>query len=289
MRRNRFSHFLAIDWSGAVGERHEGIALAMCSCGSDAPELIRPGHRWSRAEVRDFLRHGLPPDTLVGLDLVPGLPFIDRGAYFPGWDRSPTDGPALWKLVDELAHDPHLAANSFLAVPEVWRHFRHGQGLCGDLFEPGRGRLRQTEIHQRLMQLSPSSCFNLVGAAQVGKASLTGMRVLHQLEGAVPVWPFDPLPETGSVIVEIYTSLAARETQVPPGRSKLNDGYALDMALERLGSGPHRALPHYTDHATDAILACAWLRAAATRHELWKPAALPPEIAFTEGWTFGVT
>ena len=29
MSPNRFGHFIAIDWSGAAGERHKGIALAM--------------------------------------------------------------------------------------------------------------------------------------------------------------------------------------------------------------------------------------------------------------------
>ena len=35
---SRFRHFLAIDWSGAAGERHKGIAL-----GCAAPTAARPG------------------------------------------------------------------------------------------------------------------------------------------------------------------------------------------------------------------------------------------------------
>ena len=34
--------------------------------------------------------------------------------------------------------------------------------------------------------------------------------MLHRLAGRLPVWPIDPLPESGSVVVEIYTSVAAR-------------------------------------------------------------------------------
>ena len=46
----RFRHFAAVDWSGAVGERQRGIAVACCAMGDDAPHIIRPGHVWSRAD-----------------------------------------------------------------------------------------------------------------------------------------------------------------------------------------------------------------------------------------------
>jgi len=225
--------------------------------------------------------------VLIGLDLSPAFPFLDHGAYFPGWHATPDDGPALWALVDRLAaEDPHMSATSFIAHSEARRHFRQ-MGDCGDLFGTGRGRLRVCEGVQKALGLSPYSCFNLVGAAQVGKSSLTGMRVLHRLRGAVPVWPFDPLPETGPVIVEIYTSLAARAAGIRAGRSKMRDGAALDAALAALGSRPHAPLARYNDHATDALLSAAWLRAVAENPTLWQPKGLTDEIARTEGWTFG--
>lgn len=288
MRPGRFGQFVAIDWSGARGPRQKGIAVAICAGGSDAPKLVRPGHCWSRSEVLDWLLGELPADSLVGFDLSPGLPFHKAGAYFPGWSRSPASARELWRLVDDLGDDgDHLAATGFLAHPEVRRHFRHGQGECGDLFAGGAGRMRLTEERQRAHRLNPSSCFNLVGAAQVGKSSLTGMRVLHRLGAALPVWPFDKVPPTGSVIVEIYTSLAAREGGIPPGRSKMTGQRNLDDALERLGVGRHQPLPAYTDHATDAILTSAWLRKHAADADLWSPPGLEA-VARTEGWTFGV-
>ena len=42
------------------------------------------------------------------------------------------------------------------------------------------------------------------------------------------------------------------------------------------------------DHSADALLTAAWLRVAADRPALWRPQAMTPEIARTEGWTFGV-
>lgn len=283
-----FDRFVAIDWSGAKGPRQKGIAIAVCAAGTAAPRLERPGHCWSRFDVLDWLRNDLPRDALVGLDLSPGLPFDPESGYFPGWDRSPADARALWRLVDEIASDdPDLSVGTFVQHPEARRHFRHGAGDCGDRFVGGAGRMRLTEERQRNHRLSPSSCFNLVGAAQVGKSSLTGMRMLHHLDGVVPVWPFDPLPDRGSVIVEIYTSLAARAAGIRPGRSKMVTGAALDDALHKLGVEAHVPLPHYTDHATDAILTSAWLRHVAHDARLWHPPGLQ-QVAATEGWTFGV-
>jgi hypothetical protein len=278
----RFRHFAAVDWSGAVGPRQPGIALALSGLGDDAPALIHPGHIWSRQDVLDWLLDDLPDNTLVGMDLSPAFPFADAGAYFPSWSASPATARDLWALDDR-----HLAASNFVDHPEASRYFRRHGGRTGDRFGIGRGRLRVVEERQRAHGLSPYSCFNLVGAAQVGKSSLTAMRVLNRLNGRIPVWPFDPVPNTGPVIVEIYTSLAAREAGLRAGLSKMRDGLSLDAALATLGSEPHTPLPRYTDHATDAILTAAWLRKVGRDPSLWNPEGLDA-VAQTEGWTFGV-
>jgi hypothetical protein len=285
----RFTHFAVADWSGAVGPRQKGIAIAICQSGGTAPALVRAGHVWSRAEVLEWLTTELPDNSLVGLDLSPGLPFIDAGAFFPGWDESPTDARALWALVDRISvDDPHFAVSGFVDHAIASRYFRRHGGRTGDRFGDARsGRLRLVERRQREQQLSPYSCLNLIGAAQVGKSSLTAMRLLHRLDGRLPIWPFDPMPGSGSLLVEIYTSLAARAAGVGKGRSKIRNARALDEALDKLGTGPHAPLQAYDDHATDAILTAAWLRANADRPELWTPAGLE-RVKDTEGWTFGV-
>lgn len=285
----RFDNFVAIDWSGAKGERQQGIALAHVAQGNRAPTLLTPTGGWSREKILHWLvRHAeAGTDMLIGLDLSPAFAFADRGAYFPGWSESSCDAKALWSLVDRIAgDDPHLAANAFVEHPEARRHFRH-QAYCGDLFEPGAGRMRQAERNQRAQGLSPYSCFNLIGAAQVGKSSLTGMRVLNRLAGRIPLWPLDDVPAEGPLLVEIYTAIPAREAGIRK-RSKVRDGVTLDAALAAFDSETHQPLPRYDDHATDAILTAAWLRRAAARPELWSPHGLTPSLARTEGWTFGV-
>lgn len=279
-----------MDWSGQAVARPKGLALAYAGRDNRPPILLHPENGWSRQSLTDWLAaHGKARTRiLIGLDLSPALPFTDEQAYFPGWDGSPPDAFSLWKLVDQHAmDDEHLSVSSLLLHEEIRRHFRQ-LGDCGDRFGVGRGRLRQCEIGQAEMGLSPYSCFNLVGAAQVGKSSLTGMRCLNRLRGIVPVWPFDPIPDEGPLIVEIYTALAAREAGIPAGRSKMRNAEALDTALDKLGVPKHQKLKRYDDHATDAMLTAAWLRIAAERERLWQPMKLTPEIAQTEGWTFGV-
>jgi hypothetical protein len=137
------------------------------------------------------------------------------------------------------------------------------------------------------MGCKPYSNFNLVGAAQVGKSSLTGMRVLHRLGGRLPVWPFDPLPGRGSLVIEIYTAIAAMAGGRTPGRSKMKTLAELNAALDTLGSPSVAGAGPIDDHGADALLTAAWLRISAGHTDLWHPRALTPEIATTEGWTFG--
>lgn len=288
----RFGTFVAIDWSGAAGQRQKGIALAMADADGPPRLLLREGG-WSRADVLTFLANDLPGDSLVGLDLGISLPFADCGAFFPGLADSPADARTLWALVDDVcAPDPHLAATSFVDHPSFSPYFRRHGGLEGVRFHAPdaghrRGRFRVTERAQEALGCKPYSNFNLVGAAQVGKSSLTGMRVLHRLDGRVPVWPIDPLTTEGPVIVEIYTALSAIAAARVAGRSKIRDHAGLDAALAALGSPPVGGMGPIEDHASDALLTGAWLRKVAGDAPLWSPAAMSTQIAATEGWTFG--
>jgi hypothetical protein len=264
--------------------------VALCSEGKAAPKLVRQGHRWSRGEVLEWLVEGLPADTLVGMDLGISLAFADRGAFFPGWSESPAHAKGLWALIDAICEDePHLSVGAFVDHPQASAHFRRHGGREGSAFGGGRGRFRVTELAQQAMGCKPYSNFNLVGAAQVGKSSLSGMRLLHRLAGRLPVWPIDPLPAAGSVVCEIYTTIAAMAAGRSAGRSKIRDGAELDAALARLGSAPAGFEGAVDDHSSDAIITAAWLRTVAHNPALWSPAGLTDAIARTEGWTFGAT
>lgn len=286
----QFSTFAAIDWSGAAAERPPGIAVAVTDGARDVA-LIRPERGWTRRGVLDWLQRLTDEraDMLIGFDLSPTLPFVDAGAYFPGWTQSPPNPGALWAMVEAMAAtEPYLTAAQFVDHSDIAPYFRRHGGREGALFGGGIGRLREVERRQReTRQASSSSCFNLVGAAQVGKASLSGMRLFHRLGGAIPFWPFDPVPERGPCLIEIYTSIAARAAGVAAGRSKIRDADGLAAAMASFGARG-RISGRIDDHATDAMVTAAWMRGVAGDGALWRPDAMTANVAASEGWTFGV-
>ncbi|WAT19016.1 hypothetical protein OZN62_05470 [Aurantiacibacter sp. MUD11] len=289
----QFSHYISIDWSGAKGSHHKSIAMAIAHADGGPPVLVERERGWSREEILAVLRDELPDDSFVGVDLGVSLPFCDCGDFFPGYANSPSDARELWALIDRIcAADEHLSAGSFVSHPELGEYFHHGHrkgehfGCDGAAHK--NGRLRVAEHAQAAVGLRPTSNFKLVGASQVGKSSLTGMRVLHALQDRLAVWPIDPLPHTGSVIAEIYTSIAALAAGRTAAKAKIKSREELDAALVALGSPPVGGSGPIDDHSSDALITAAWMRGNARRAELWQPAGMTRDIARTEGWTFGV-
>lgn len=281
----RFQRFAAIDWSGAKGTRHKGIAVAICEAGSAAPQLVRRERPWSRAEVLEWLlRAADDAPTLFGFDFSFAPPIVERGEYLPGEAGIPSSARLFWAYVDRCCDDPDLGAASFLELTHR-RHFYFG---IADGVKAGFMHFRQCDA--RLNEQGgrkTASAYDAIGAAQVAKASFSGMRLLHRLDGRVPVWPMDPLPAEGSAVVEIYTRIYLRRAGL--SGTKLRSRPELNRALKGLGSAPARLRHEPSDHETDALVTAAGMRALAMQEpRAFTPAGLTPEIARTEGWTFGV-
>ena len=289
---NRFESFVAIDWSGAKGRRHKGIAIAEARSDSP-PRLIRPGHIWSRQGVLHWLlRRAEKEPTLFGFDFSFAPPIVERGEYLPDEPEVPKTARAFWAYVDSRSGDEDLGAASFLEQVHR-RHFYFGiaDGVKADFM-----RFRQCD--QQLNQQGgrkTASAFDAIGAAQVAKASFAGMRLLHRLDGRVPIWPFDfaqdrpmdALPANGSAVVEIYTRIYLRRAGMPG--TKLRTREALNEALAGLGSKPVRLRFEPNDHQTDALVTAAGMRELArTEPRAFEPPGLTPQLARTEGWTFGI-
>ena len=108
----RFAAFVAIDWSGAKGRRHKGIAIAEAR-GNDAPRLVRPGHVWSREDVLDWLlEQAAKEPTLFGFDFSFAPPFVERLAddvrIRAGWAGSDDKRVGEFQAVDgrgEIGHN----------------------------------------------------------------------------------------------------------------------------------------------------------------------------------------
>jgi hypothetical protein len=122
---NQFASYVAIDWSGAKGKRHKGIAVAEAR-GEAAPRLVRAGHVWSREEVLGWLlRRAAKEPTLFGFDFSFAPPIVARGEYLPGEADVPKTAREFWAYVDSRCGDEDLGAASFLEVAHR-RHFYFG-------------------------------------------------------------------------------------------------------------------------------------------------------------------
>jgi hypothetical protein len=281
---NRFQSYVAIDWSGAKGKRHKGIAIAEAR-GESAPRLIRAGHIWSREEVLQWLlKRASREHTLFGFDFSLAPPLIERGEYLPGEPGVPTTAREFWAYVDRMSDDEDLGAASFLENAHR-RHFYFG---IADGVKAGFMHFRQCDAHLNAQGgRKIASAYDAIGAAQVAKASFSGMRLMHRIDGKVAIWPMDPLSERGSVVVEIYTRIYLRRAGM--SGVKLRTRAELNRALKGLNSPPARLRFEPNDHQTDALVTAAGMRLLATTEpRAFAPEGLTPHIARTEGWTFGV-
>ncbi len=279
-----FKRYVAIDWSGAKGHRHKGIAIAEVR-GEDAPRLVRARHIWSREEMlRWLLREAAKEATLFGFDFSFAPPIIERGEYLPGEADVPKTAREFWAYVDRLSNDEDLGAASFLETAHR-RHFYFG---IADGVKAGFMHFRRCDARLNAQGgRKTASAYDAIGAAQVAKASFSGMRFLHQLDRKVAIWPMDPLPQHGSAVVEIYTRIYLRRAGLTG--VKLRSRADLNRALKGLGSPPARLRFEPNDHQTDALVTAAGMRLlASTEPRAFDPAGLTPQIAQTEGWTFGV-
>lgn len=279
-----FASYVAIDWSGAKGVRHKGIAIAEAR-GEAPPRLIRPGHVWSREEVFAWLlRRAAKEPTLFGFDFSFAPPLIERGEYLPGEPNVPKTAREFWGYVDSRSSDQDLGAASFLEQAHR-SHFYFG---IADGVKAAFMHFRQCDARLNAQGgRKTASAYDAIGAAQVAKASFSGMRFLHRLNGKVAIWPMDPLPEHESAVVEIYTRIYLRRAGL--SGAKLRSRAELNRALKGLGSPSAKLRFEPNDHQTDALVTAAGMRLLATTEpRAFDPAGLTSEIARTEGWTFGV-
>jgi hypothetical protein len=155
-------------------------------------------------------------------------------------------------------------------------------------------RLRETERRaQAGGRGTPESVFNMVGARQVGKASLSGMRALRGLKSqdGVAIWPFEAPGTARLVAVEAFPTAFVR--LAGEGPRKVRDIPRLDRVLAHYGSrGVAQAWgsghPGLTDDMTDALMTAAALRALSPDPAMWNPPGLSDSVRRSEGWTFGI-
>ncbi len=271
-----FDGFIGIDWSGAAQPGYAGIAVARCGIGTSAPVLVKPpgaAPRWTRQAVLDWLVQQLDGRArlLVGFDFAFALPGESRPM------------PALWAAIDQrCAADADLLGSAYaIDDPRFWSR--------------GPQPARWHSAPRRAAELActdaglghPQTPFQLIGAKQVGKGALAGMRLLHRLHtehrARIAIWPFDDAPDNDAraVCVEIYPRLFIRRAGL--GNAKIRTLEDLNITLEALASARYGTKIVPDDHQTDALVSAAGLRFLAGNAAVWS--AGHGEV---DGWIFGV-
>lgn len=282
-----FDRFIGIDWTGAKGARHAGLAVAECGCGQAVPRLVPPpsGHaRWSRVELSDWLKAGVGEGrTLVGIDSSFGMPFVDEGGYFPV-AGSPQNVAHLWHSVGTLCGRDI----DYYGGPFVDMHADHYLRLG----HRGTRYSRRMRVAENLAVASGAgpceSVFHLIGPSQVGLSGLSTMAMLNELKEArhIAVWPFEEPEGKPVTVVEIY---AAAFASLGEHKGKIRDREALAAILARLGCEGQASLEgSFDDHKADAFVTAAALRAIAHERKYWNPPKLSAMVRRTEGWIFGI-
>lgn len=284
-----FDAFIAIDWSGAAGN-YSGIAVAMCRRGSSAPRLVYPesGKRWTRQSIADWLVEQFRTSQrfLIGFDFGFGLPFESKLGYLGGRAPGLDTVFRLWSHieekscgVDDFGCDRFVADSNY--APLFW--------TTGPRPQHWAERKRQTEhACAAASRTYPDTLYKMIGSKQVGKASLTGMRVLHHVRSRsvnrVAIWPFEKVRT--SAMVEIYPTLFRKRATRALAKIAAAD---LNRALKELATQPiSMVIPTLSDHETDALLSAAGLRLLAGTNEVWsRPELAAPQVQ-REGWIFGV-
>jgi hypothetical protein len=284
-----FDSFVAIDWSGAAG-KYSGIAVAACRQGRSAPQLVHPkkGLRWTRREIADWLVAQINTSQrfLIGLDFGFGLPFEPALGYLGGKAPDIDDIFGLWSLIElKSCGADDFGCNRFITDTDYASLFWTSGIRPPHWIE----RKRRTEhACAETTRTYPDTLYKLIGSKQVGKASLTGMRVLQHVRslcaGRVAIWPFERVRT--SAMVEIYPTMFRKRAAGSVAKLAPAD---LDGALKELASQPAPAVvSSLSDHETDAMLSAAGLRLLANAPEAWShPELVSPQVQ-REGWIFGV-
>ena len=284
-----FDAFVAIDWSGAA-RNYAGVAVAVCNAGQGSPRLVASRNaRWKRQEVAEWIKSYLKRGrrVLIGFDFAFGFPFEDCG-YLGGQAAGVDRIFDLWALIERrCAGEPDFGCNPFVAYPDYAELF----WKTGRRPERWIERKRYTEkACAETTQTRPDTLYKLLHSKQVGKGSITGMRVLHHIRSSVgndvAVWPFE-VPRR-SVIVEIYPTLFRK--MATGSIAKLRSLGELNAGLIALGSRPIARGRGFSlsDHETDALISAAGLRMVARSSKVWAPAELDSPRVSREGWIFGV-
>ena len=241
-----------------------------------------------RSDIADWICNQLNARqrVLIGLDFAFGFPFEDGQGYLGGHANGVDSIFELWRLIEESScRDSDFGCSAFTNDAR----YRSLFWTSGPLPDTWRPRKRRTEVAcAEATQTHPETVYKLLGSKQVGKASITGIRVLHRIralnKSRVTFWPFENGP--GSVMVEIYPTLFRKFAT--GSVAKLRSASDLNRALKAFASRPVPPSDKLSDHDTDALISAAGLRWVARSRSAWSVPECTASRVQREGWIFGV-
>lgn len=176
---------VAVDWSGARDPAIQRRAIWAAEAVGGRLRTLTAGRTRQETVAHLLTIAGSASDMVIGLDFSFGFP--------EWWARAhgAAGGPEMWRVTADRG-EGWLAA----CAPPFW-------GRAGRPRPPAAGpAYRRTELGATPR---PKSIFQIGGAGQVGTGSIRGMPALAELRRAgLPIWPFDPWPAAGPVVVEAY-------------------------------------------------------------------------------------
>ena len=119
--------FVAIDWSGAKGRRHKGIAIAEAR--GDERRRAWSGPAMSgraRKCSTGCSKRAAQEPTLFGFDFSFAPPFVERGEYLPGEPGVPDDGARILGLCRCASATTRTSAPRASSRQAHRRHFYFG-------------------------------------------------------------------------------------------------------------------------------------------------------------------
>ena len=294
-----FDYFVGIDWSGAKGSSHKGIAIALSSNNTNTIEIVRPRTKyWSRQGVLDYIINLASENViLVGIDFAFSYPFTDKETFFSNLIvNSPKSSEELWKFIDFKNQDQDDLYGGAIWKDKILGEFYNSPIKRGKFFE---SRRRLTEIFAKKIR-SPSPTFNCVGPAGVGTGSLAGMRLLHKIKTKFKkkshIWPFDPyknLESSQIVLAEIFPSyyfhFAGESSINKKGREEILLLKTLDFYNQKFTS--KLSVGNNDNDDMDAIVSCAALKYFVKNQIGFTNPFRKKHImdaSSMEGWIFGV-
>lgn len=284
-----FEQFVAIDWSGAASPKKTwAVSFAHCRDHICAPEPLQ--EKLSRTDVFNWISKQIQSSakTLIGIDCNLGyhksVATQQLGDQVNYWQ--------LWCSIEEIcAADSNFFAGRWWNDEQFGKHFwKAGKQPAWFNLQTLRRATEHSAVAQGLG--NPESPFKLIGAKQVGKGGLAGMRVMHALKtefgDKVAIWPFEShlLNSATVVISENFPRLFIRHAGF--GNNKIRSCKDLNQILAHFDSPLMEMEDPLNDHLTDAIVACAGMRWFYNNKQPLDVSQLPEQATRIEGWIYGV-